>query len=52
MLRRSVLSLLERNPEKRPTAQQLLVTWNALFEATTTDLESVVETMTFEADAK
>jgi hypothetical protein len=34
------MALLDRNPEKRPTAQQLLVAWNALFEATTADFES------------
>jgi hypothetical protein len=33
------MALLDRNPEKRPTAKQLLVAWNALFEATTTDFE-------------
>jgi hypothetical protein len=38
MLRRSVMQLLDRDASKRPTAQQLLVSWNALFEAATNDM--------------
>lgn len=36
-LRRSVMSLLERDPLKRPTSQQLLQSWNNLFDSHSTE---------------